>query len=100
MVLDGAMGTMIQSHQLQEHDFRGQRFAEHPVDLQGNNDLLSLTRPDLILDIHRSYLIAGADIIETNTFNSNAISQADYGTEDIIYEIKQICFILQFISKN
>ena len=87
MVLDGAMGTMIQSHQLQEHDFRGQRFAEHPVDLQGNNDLLSLTRPDLILAIHRSYLIAGADIIETNTFNATTISMADYDMQAISREI-------------
>jgi len=87
MVLDGAMGTAIQSYQLQEHDFRGRRFAEHPVDLQGNNDLLSLTRPDLILTIHRSYLIAGADIIETNTFNSTTISQADYQLQDLVYEL-------------
>ena len=73
------MGTMIQRHQLTEADFRGERFADHPRDLRGNNDLLVLTRPDVIAEIHRQYLEAGADIIETNTFNSTAIAQADYG---------------------
>ena len=77
-ILDGAMGTMVQRHQLTEADFRGQRFADHGHDLRGNNDLLVLTRPDVIGGIHRQYLEAGADIIETNTFNANAISQADY----------------------
>ena len=78
LVLDGAMGTMIQAEGLQEADYRGERFADHPYDLKGNNDLLSLTRPDIIAGIHRRYLDAGADIIETNTFNGTAIAQDDY----------------------
>ena len=78
LVLDGAMGTMIQAEGLQEEDYRGERFAAHAYDLKGNNDLLSLTRPDIIAGIHRRYLEAGADIIETNTFNSTAIAQDDY----------------------
>ncbi|MGD8424191.1 MAG: homocysteine S-methyltransferase family protein, partial [Gammaproteobacteria bacterium] len=87
LVLDGAMGTMIQGLNLQEADFRGDRFAESEQDLAGNNDLLCLTRPELIEDIHRQYLQAGADIIETNTFNATAISQADYGLESIVREL-------------
>jgi 5-methyltetrahydrofolate--homocysteine methyltransferase len=87
LVLDGAMGTMIQRHALTEADFRGDRFAGHPGDLEGNNDLLGLTRPDVIAGIHRAYLDAGADVIETNTFNANAISQADYGLEALAYEM-------------
>ena len=87
LVLDGAMGTMIQARKLEEPDFRGARFASHPRDLKGNNDLLTLTRPDVIRDIHRAYLEAGADIIETNTFNSTSISQADYGLEALAYEL-------------
>ncbi|HZJ94870.1 MAG TPA: methionine synthase [Thiopseudomonas sp.] len=87
LVLDGAMGTMIQSHKLTEEDFRGERFADWTQDLQGNNDLLILTQPKLIQDIERAYLDAGADIIETNTFNSTQISQADYGLESIAYEL-------------
>jgi len=87
VILDGAMGTMIQRRKLGEADFRGSRFAKHAHDLQGNNDVLVLTRPDVISDIHREYLDAGADIIETNTFNSNAISQADYGLEGLVYEL-------------
>jgi 5-methyltetrahydrofolate--homocysteine methyltransferase len=87
LLLDGAMGTMIQSYRLGEQDFRGRRFKDHPRDLQGNNDLLTLTRPDIIGAIHAAYLDAGADIIETNTFNSTAISQADYGTESLVYEL-------------
>ena len=87
LVLDGAMGTMIQGLNLEEADFRGDRFAESERDLAGNNDLLCLTRPDLIEDIHRQYLQAGADIIETNTFNATAISQADYGLESIVREL-------------
>ncbi len=87
LVLDGAMGTAIQAHTLAEHDFRGERFADHPVDLLGNNDLLCLTRPELIGEIHRGYLAAGADIISTNTFNGTPISQADYQTADLAYEI-------------
>ncbi|MFZ9596029.1 MAG: methionine synthase [Bdellovibrionia bacterium] len=85
--LDGAMGTLIQKYKLQEKDFRGQRFFNHPKPLQGNNDLLSLTREDLILSIHRQYLQAGADIIETNTFSSTRLAQADYGLEDLVYEM-------------
>jgi len=87
LLLDGAMGTMIQVHELEEADFRGERFADWDQDLQGNNDLLTLTQPDLIRDIHRQYLAAGADIVETNTFNATAISQADYGLESIAYEL-------------
>src|ERR1700690_4062789 len=86
-VLDGAMGTMIQTYGLNEPDFRGTRFASHPRDLKGNNDLLSLTRPDVIERIHSAYFAAGADIVETNTFNSTSISQADYGTESIVAEL-------------
>src|SRR6266852_3346235 len=85
LVLDGAMGTMIQRHQLTEADFRGRRFASHPHDLRGDNDLLVLTRPDVILDIHHQYLEAGSDLIETNTFNSTAVSQADYGLGSLAY---------------
>ncbi|MSU24296.1 MAG: 5-methyltetrahydrofolate--homocysteine methyltransferase [Opitutus sp.] len=86
-LLDGAMGSMIQTHQLQEADFRGERFKSHPHDLQGNNDLLSLTRPDLIEKIHGDYFTAGADLVETNTFNSTAISQADYRLESLVPEL-------------
>ncbi|MEZ4422833.1 MAG: methionine synthase [Gemmatimonadota bacterium] len=87
LVLDGAMGTMIQRRGLEEADFRGERLAEHPSPLQGNNDLLVLTRPDVIEAIHREYLDAGADILETNTFNANRVAQADYGTEALVYEM-------------
>ncbi len=87
LVLDGAMGTMIQRHTLEEEHFRGARFADWHTDLKGNNDLLSLTQPDIICDIHRAYLEAGADIIETNTFNSTQVSQADYQMEAISREI-------------
>ena len=81
------MGTMIQRHTLTEADYRGARFADHPHDLKGNADVLVLTMPDVIGGIHREYLEAGADIIETNSFNGNAVSQADYGLEPYIYEI-------------
>ena len=87
LILDGAMGTMIQRHTLEEEHFRGERFADWHTDLKGNNDLLSLTQPDIICDIHRAYLEAGADIIETNTFNSTQVSQADYQMEAISREI-------------
>ena len=87
LVLDGAMGTMIQRHSLSEADFRGERFANHPHDLKGNNDLLLLTRPEVIQGIHEQYLAAGADIIETNTFNATRLSQSDYRLEDIVYEL-------------
>ena len=87
LVLDGAMGTMIQNHQLEEDDFRGKCFASHPCPLKGNNDLLSLSQPDLIKEIHRAYLEAGADLIETNTFSSTSIGMADYQMEDLAYEL-------------
>src|SRR5690606_2941904 len=87
LLLDGAMGTMIQSYKLVEADYRGERFADFPHDLKGNNDLLSLTSPDVIRAIHRGYLEAGADIIETNTFNSNPPSMADYHMQDLVYEL-------------
>ena len=87
LVLDGAMGTMIQRHGLQEADYRGERLKDHPHDLKGNNDLLVLTRPDVIGGIHREYLEAGADILETCTFNSTAVSQADYNLTELVYEL-------------
>ena len=87
VMMDGAMGTMVQRHQLQEKDFRGDRFASHAKDLKGNNDVLVLTRPDVIGGIHLAYLEAGAEIIETNTFNATSISQADYGLESAVRDI-------------
>ena len=87
LMIDGAMGTMIQKHTLEEADFRGDRFADHPSDLKGNNDLLVITKPDLIEDIHVEFLEAGADIIETNTFSSTTISQADYALESLVREL-------------
>ena len=87
LVLDGAMGTMIQQHKFGEAEFRGERFAGWPRDLRGNNDLLSLTQPQAITAIHLAYLEAGADIVETNTFNSTRISQADYGMEELVVEL-------------
>ncbi|CAN2535602.1 Methionine+synthase [Methylocapsa aurea] len=87
LVLDGAMGTMIQRHKFTEADFRGERFRDHPKDLRGDNDLLTLTQPAAIKAIHRAYLEAGADIIETNTFSCTSIAQADYGLEHIVYEL-------------
>ncbi len=87
LMLDGAMGTMIQKHTLEEADFRGERFADHPSDLKGNNDLLTLTKPGVIEDIHVEFLEAGADLIETNTFSCTAISQADYGLEPLVREL-------------
>ncbi|MGE4567879.1 MAG: methionine synthase [Bacteroidales bacterium] len=89
LVLDGAMGSLIQTYRLTEADFRGDRFQDSKIDLKGNNDLLSITRPDIIKTIHSQYLEAGADIIETNTFNANIISQADYGLEDVVYEMNR-----------
>ena len=89
VVLDGAMGTMIQSHEPGEDEFRGERFQNHTVELRGNNDLLNLTRPNLIEEIHREFLLAGADIIQTNTFNSTSISQSDYGLESAVYELNR-----------
>ena len=87
LILDGAMGTMIQRHELAEADYRGERFKDWPSDVRGNNDLLSLTRPDVIREIHDQYLAAGADIVETNTFNANGISMADYGMEALVFEL-------------
>ena len=87
LILDGGMGTLIQSYKLQEADYRGARFADWPSDLKGNNDLLILSRPDAIAEMHMAYLNAGADIIETNTFNSTRVSQADYGMQDLAYEL-------------
>jgi 5-methyltetrahydrofolate--homocysteine methyltransferase len=87
VVLDGAMGTMIQRYRLQENDFRGDRFAKHPKDLKGNNDLLPFTRPDVVLEIHEKYLAAGADIIETNTFGATSVAQEDYGLGGIAHEL-------------
>jgi 5-methyltetrahydrofolate--homocysteine methyltransferase len=89
LILDGAMGTMIQSYKLEEADYRGERFADHPCDLKGNNDLLSLTRPDIIKAIHGAYFDAGADIVETNTFNSTSIAMADYQQENLVYELNK-----------
>ncbi|MEK7435854.1 MAG: methionine synthase, partial [Pseudomonadota bacterium] len=89
LILDGAMGTMIQGYKLEEADYRGERFADSAQDLRGNNDLLSLTQPAIIREIHAAYLDAGADIISTNTFNANAPSMADYGLQDLVYEINR-----------
>lgn len=87
LILDGGMGTMIQTYKLKEEDYRGKRFKDFPYDLKGNNDLLSITEPHIIREIHRKYLLAGADLIETNTFNSTSISMADYNMEDLVYEL-------------
>ena len=87
LVLDGAMGTMIQKLKFDESDYRGHRFKDYNLSLKGNNDLLSLTQPDAILNIHKEYLKAGADIIETNTFSSTSIAMADYGMESLVYEL-------------
>uniref|UniRef100_A0A3P8UP30 Methionine synthase n=1 Tax=Cynoglossus semilaevis TaxID=244447 RepID=A0A3P8UP30_CYNSE len=90
MVLDGGMGTMVQQYKLEEEDFRGEEFKEHALPLKGNNDLLSITQPDIIYKIHKEYLQAGADIIETNTFSSTAIAQADYGLQHIAYRLNRV----------
>ena len=87
LIIDGAMGTMIQRYKLSEADYRGERFKDWPSDIKGNNDLLCLTQPQIIKDIHKEYLEAGADILETNTFNAQRISLADYHMEDLAYEI-------------
>lgn len=87
LILDGAMGTMLQRYRLEESDFRGTRFIQHPSSLKGNNDLLTLTRPDILREIHDAYFEAGADIAETNTFSSTSIAQADYGLSDIVYDL-------------
>ena len=90
VVLDGGMGTQIQSYKLDEADYRGERFADWPQDLKGNNDLLTLTQPKIIRDIMIAYLEAGADVVETNTFNSTSIAQADYGMEELVYELNKV----------
>ena len=82
LLMDGAMGTMIQKYNLQEQDYKGDVFKSHHVDLKGNNDILNITKSDIIKDIHKHYILAGADIIETNTFNATAIAQSDYQLED------------------
>jgi 5-methyltetrahydrofolate--homocysteine methyltransferase len=87
LILDGAMGTMIQNYNLQEKDYSGERFKEHPILQKGNNDLLSITKPEIIKGIHSQYLEAGADIITTNTFNSNKISMSDYAMEKQVYDM-------------
>ena len=87
LILDGAMGTMLQEYQFSEEDFRGERFADWPVSLKGNNDLLSLTQPKAIADVHRKYFLAGADIVETNTFSGTTIAMADYKMEELVYEL-------------
>src|SRR5438876_12454915 len=87
LIIDGAMGTMIQRYKLKEEDYRGERFKDWTSDLKGNNDLLSLTQPQIIKEIHKQYLEAGADIIETNTFNAQAVSLADYNMQGLAYEI-------------
>ena len=87
LILDGAMGTMIQRYKLSEEDYRGEQFKDHPKPLKGNNDLISITQPHIVKEIHAEYFKAGADIIETNTFTATSISQADYGLEDHAYEI-------------
>ena len=87
VILDGAMGTMIQTYKLGEAEYRGKRFTDHPHDLKGNNDLLVLTQPQIIREIHEQYLAAGADVIETNTFNSTSIAMADYHMQDLVYEL-------------
>ncbi len=89
LILDGAMGTMVQRYKLQEADYRGERFAEWPIDLKGNNDLLVLTKPEVIREIHSQYVAAGADIIETNTFSDTRIAMADYGLEDYVPELNR-----------
>jgi 5-methyltetrahydrofolate--homocysteine methyltransferase len=87
LIIDGAMGTMIQRYKLEEKDYRGERFKDYHLDLKGNNDLLSITQPQIIEAIHKQYLDAGADIIETNTFSSTTIAQADYDLQSIAYEL-------------
>src|SRR5210317_1791678 len=89
LVMDGAMGSLIQEYKLTEADYHGERLKDHPSDQKGNNDILSITHPEIIKEIHRKYLEAGADILLTNTFNATRISQADYGTEEMVYEMNK-----------
>lgn len=91
LILDGAMGTMIQQYKLTEEDFRGERFKNHPCSLKGNNDILALTKPEIIKEIHRKYLEVGADIIETNSFGSTSVAQEDYQLQDAVYAINYAC---------
>ena len=91
LVLDGAMGTMIQSYKFEEEDFRGEQFKDKNNAIKGNNDILAITKPDVIRDIHKEFLEAGADIIETNSFNATSISQADYQMEDVVYDLNVAC---------
>ncbi len=90
LVMDGAMGSLIQEYKLTEADYHGERLKDHPNDQKGNNDILSITHPEIIKEIHTKYLEAGADILLTNTFNATQISQADYGTEDLVYEMNKV----------
>ena len=87
LVLDGAMGTMLQRYNFSEEDFRGERFKDFPHSLKGNNDLLSITQPEAVKEVHRQYFQAGADIVETNTFSGTTIGMADYHLEDLVYEL-------------
>lgn len=87
VVIDGAMGTTIQQYKLEENDFRNEKLTQHSKPLKGNNDLLSITRPDVIYEIHKTYFEAGADIVETNTFSGTWVAQADYGLESLVYDI-------------
>ena len=87
LIMDGAMGTMIQQEKLVEDDFRGELFKTHKGDLKGNNDLLSLTRPDVIYNIHKAYYEAGSDMVETNTFSATSIAMADYNLEEVVYDL-------------
>ena len=98
LVLDGAMGTQVQTYGLDEAAFRGTRFANHPRDLKGASDVLALTKPDVLDEIHRKYLQAGADIIETNTFNAQAISFADYDLQPFVYEINKAAAIIRLAA--
>ena len=90
LVLDGAMGTMIQRYKLEEEDFRGEKFKDHPSPLRGNNDILAMTRPDVIKEIHKAYMDAGADLVETNTFSSTTIAQEDYNLAEYAYELNLV----------
>ena len=87
LILDGAMGSLLQTYRLTEADFRGEQFADHPCDLKGYNDLLSITQPQIVREIHSNYCSAGADIIETNTFTSTSVSMADYQLQDVAYQV-------------
>ena len=98
LVLDGAMGTAIQRDRPDEAGYRGERFADWPTDVQGNNDLLSLTAPAIVSGIHEEYLAAGADLIETNTFNATRISLADYGMQELAYEINRTAAVCSGVS--